>query len=57
MQAWVTTGIINFHIAWWLPHLLISVFGLILIYYRQNKSITLMGRYKRWTNSRNRDLD
>jgi len=57
MQAWVTTGIINFHIAWWLPHLLISIFGLTLIYYRQNKSITLVGRYKRWTNARKRELN
>jgi lipopolysaccharide export system permease protein len=48
MQAWVTTGKLSFSIGWWLLHVVIALFGLTLIIYRQNRSITLFGRYKKW---------
>ena len=48
MQAWVSTGKISFSIGWWLLHVVIALIGLTLIIYRQNRSITLFGRYKKW---------
>jgi lipopolysaccharide export system permease protein len=48
MQAWVSTGKIPFSIGWWLLHVVIALIGLTLIIYRQNRSITLFGRYKKW---------
>jgi lipopolysaccharide export system permease protein len=48
MQAWVSTGKISFSIGWWLLHVVIALIGLSLIIYRQNRSITLFGRYKKW---------
>ncbi len=48
MQAWVSTGKISFSIAWWLLHVLAALIGIALIFYRQNRSITLYGRYQRW---------
>jgi lipopolysaccharide export system permease protein len=48
MQAWVTTGKLSFSIGWWLLHVVIALIGLTLIIYRQNRSITLFGRYKKW---------
>ena len=48
MQAWVTTGKLSFSIGWWLLHVVIALIGLALIIYRQNRSITLFGRYKKW---------
>jgi len=48
MQAWVTTGKLSFSIGWWLLHVVIALIGLALIVYRQNRSITLFGRYKKW---------
>ncbi len=52
MQAWVTTGKLSFSIGWWLLHVVIALIGLTLIIYRQNRSITLFGRYKKWTLSK-----
>jgi lipopolysaccharide export system permease protein len=49
MQAWVSTGKIKFAIGSWLLHVMIALIGLSFIWYRQNRSITLYGRYKRWT--------
>jgi len=48
MQAWVSTGKLSFSIGWWLLHAVIALIGLTLIIYRQNRSITLLGRYKKW---------
>jgi lipopolysaccharide export system permease protein len=48
MQAWVSTGKLSFSIGWWLLHVAIALMGLSLIIYRQNRSITLFGRYKKW---------
>jgi lipopolysaccharide export system permease protein len=48
MQAWVSTGKLSFSIGWWLLHVVIALIGLTLIIYRQNRSITLLGRYKKW---------
>jgi lipopolysaccharide export system permease protein len=48
MQAWVSTGKLSFSIGWWLLHVVIALIGLTLIIYRQNRSITLFGRYKKW---------
>ena len=48
MQAWVSTGKLSFSIGWWLLHVVIALIGLTLIVYRQNRSITLFGRYKKW---------
>ena len=48
MQAWVSTGKLSFSIGWWLLHVMIALIGLSLIVYRQNRSITLFGRYKKW---------
>jgi lipopolysaccharide export system permease protein len=48
MQAWVSTGKLSFSIGWWLLHVVIALIGLALIIYRQNRSITLFGRYKKW---------
>jgi lipopolysaccharide export system permease protein len=48
MQAWVSTGKLTFSIGWWLLHVVIALIGLTLIVYRQNRSITLFGRYKKW---------
>jgi lipopolysaccharide export system permease protein len=48
MQAWVTTGKLSFSIGWWILHVVIALIGLALIIYRQNRSITLFGRYKKW---------
>jgi lipopolysaccharide export system permease protein len=48
MQAWVSTGKLSFSIGWWLLHAVIALIGLTLIIYRQNRSITLFGRYKKW---------
>jgi lipopolysaccharide export system permease protein len=48
MQAWVSTGKLSFSIGWWLLHVAIALIGLTLIIYRQNRSITLFGRYKKW---------
>ncbi len=52
MQAWVSTGKLSFSIGWWLLHVVIALIGLTLIIYRQNRSITLFGRYKKWTLSK-----
>lgn len=54
MQAWVGTGKISFSIAWWLLHVLAALIGIALIFYRQNRSITLYGRYQRWTQKKTR---
>jgi lipopolysaccharide export system permease protein len=48
IQAWVSTGKLSFSIGWWLLHVVIALIGLTLIIYRQNRSITLFGRYKKW---------
>jgi lipopolysaccharide export system permease protein len=48
MQAWVSTGKLSFSIGWWPLHLAIALIGIALIIYRQNRSITLFGRYKKW---------
>jgi lipopolysaccharide export system permease protein len=48
MQAWASTGKLSFSIGWWLLHAVIALIGLTLIIYRQNRSITLFGRYKKW---------
>jgi len=48
MQAWVSTGKLSFSFGWWLLHVVIALIGLTLIIYRQNRSITLFGRYKKW---------
>ena len=48
MQAWVSTGKIKFAIGVWLLHVIAELIGLGFIFYRQNRSITLYGRYKRW---------
>lgn len=53
MQAWVSTGKLSFSIGWWLLHVVIALIGLTLIIYRQNRSITLFGRYKKWMLSKN----
>ncbi len=53
MQAWVSTGKLSFSIGWWLLHVVIALIGLTLIIYRQNRSITLFGRYKKWILSKN----
>lgn len=47
-EAWVSTDKISFSIAWWLLHVIAALIGISLIFYRQNKSITLRGHYKRW---------
>ena len=52
MQAWVSTGKLSFSFGWWLLHVVIALIGLTLIIYRQNRSITLFGRYKKWTLSK-----
>jgi len=48
MQPWVATGKLSFSIGWWFLHVVIALIGLTLIIYRQNRSITLFGRYKKW---------
>lgn len=53
MQAWVSTGKLSFSIGWWLLHVVIALIGLTLIIYRQNRSITLFGRYKKWMLNKN----
>lgn len=53
MQAWVSTGKLSFSIGWWLLHVVIALIGLTLIIYRQNRSITLFGRYKKWMLGKN----
>jgi lipopolysaccharide export system permease protein len=52
MQAWVSTGKIKFAIGVWLLHVIAAFIGLGFIFYRQNRSITLYGRYKRWMDQR-----
>jgi lipopolysaccharide export system permease protein len=52
MQAWVGSGKIKFGIAIWLLHVIAAVIGLAFIYYRQNRSVTLLGRYKLWMSQR-----
>ena len=52
MQAWVSSGKIKFGIAIWLLHVIAALIGLAFIYYRQNRSVTLLGRYKIWVNKR-----
>ena len=42
MQAWVRVGKINFFIAWWLPHLIAIIIGIVFLYYRENRSIRLL---------------
>jgi lipopolysaccharide export system permease protein len=48
MQAWVATGKLSFSIGCLFLHVVIALIGLTLIIYRQNRSITLFGRYKKW---------
>lgn len=52
MQAWVGSGKIKFGIAIWLLHVVAALIGLAFIYYRQNRSVTLLGRYKIWMQKR-----
>jgi lipopolysaccharide export system permease protein len=54
MQTWVSTGKFSFSIAWWALHVLAALIGIMLILYRQNRSITLYSRYKRWNKNRSR---
>ena len=48
MQAWVSSGKIKFSIGSWIVHVVIAMIGLAFIWSRQNRSITLYTRYKRW---------
>lgn len=48
MQAWVGSGKIDFMIGSWLLHVIGALIGLGFIFYRQNRSITLYGRLKRF---------
>jgi lipopolysaccharide export system permease protein len=52
MQAWVGSGKIDFIIGSWILHVIGALLGLGFIFYRQNRSITIYGRYKRFLNSR-----
>jgi lipopolysaccharide export system permease protein len=52
MQAWVGSGKIDFMIGSWILHVIGALLGLGFIFYRQNRSITIYGRYKRFLNSR-----
>lgn len=47
-ESWISNGKISFSIAWWLLHVLVALIGIALIFYHQNRSITLYGRYQRW---------
>ena len=48
MQAWVSTGKFKFAIGSWVLHVIAALIGLGFIWYRQNRSITIYGRYKLW---------
>jgi lipopolysaccharide export system permease protein len=47
MQAWVRVGKMNFFIAWWLPHVIAIIIGITFLYYRENRSVTLLN-YKKY---------
>jgi hypothetical protein len=48
MQAWVSTGKFKFAIGSWVLHVTVALIGLGFIWYRQNRSITIYGRYRLW---------
>jgi lipopolysaccharide export system permease protein len=52
MQAWVGSGKIDFLIGSWILHVIGALLGLAFIFYRQNRSITIYGLYKRFLNRR-----
>jgi lipopolysaccharide export system permease protein len=52
MQAWVGSGKIDFVIGSWILHIIGALLGLAFIFYRQNRSITIYGLYKRFLNKR-----
>lgn len=52
MQAWVGSGKIDFVIGSWILHVVGALIGLGFIFYRQNRSITIYGLYKRFLNKR-----
>jgi lipopolysaccharide export system permease protein len=52
MQAWVGSGKIDFLIGSWILHVIGALLGLGFVFYRQNRSITIYGRYKRFLNRR-----
>jgi lipopolysaccharide export system permease protein len=52
MQAWVGSGKIDFVIGSWILHVIGALLGLAFIFYRQNRSITIYGLYKRFLNRR-----
>jgi lipopolysaccharide export system permease protein len=52
MQAWVGSGKIDFVIGSWILHVVGALLGLAFIFYRQNRSITIYGLYKRFLNRR-----
>jgi lipopolysaccharide export system permease protein len=52
MQAWVGSGKIDFMIGSWILHVIGALLGLGFVFYRQNRSITIYGRYKRFLNRR-----
>ena len=47
LQNWVKNGRVSFFVAWWPLHLLTFLLGLTLIYFSQNRTITIWGRYKK----------
>ena len=48
MQAWVRVGKINFSIAAWLPHVIAVLLGLVFLYFRENRSVTLRNYQHHW---------
>ena len=52
MQAWVSSGKIDFIIGSWILHVIGALIGLGFIFYRQNRSITIYGLFKRFLNRR-----
>ena len=52
MQAWVSSGKIDFIIGSWILHVIGTLIGLGFIFYRQNRSITIYGLFKRFLNRR-----
>jgi lipopolysaccharide export system permease protein len=50
MEAWVHSAKISFAVGVWLLHIIAISLGVLFIYYRENRSITLYNRYQRWIN-------
>jgi lipopolysaccharide export system permease protein len=48
LQNWVKNERFSFGASWWPLHLFVFLLGLTLIYFGQNRSITLRGRFKKY---------